>query len=109
MAGAAMAYQDVYININDRAFGMCLSVDTMDNPVCANNTLSLEGTSDHILYILPETNIQVNDSLTTKFTYVLFTPLNVIIGGLGLMVFAFLFAIAVMAWLLRVNNIKIFD
>lgn len=81
------AYQDVLINVNQRAFGLCLSGNSLDNPVCANNTLYLDGREDATVYILPETQIKANSTTGEKFSYGVLTPVNLIAGTVGIFMF----------------------
>lgn len=98
------AYQDVLINVNDRSFGLCLSSNGLDNPVCANNTLFLDGREDATVYILPETQIKSNSTTGEKFQYGLMTPINLIIGGVGVFMFVIGITASLMFLFIRLNK-----
>ena len=100
----AYAYQDVLINVNDRSFGLCLSANGIDNPVCANNTLFLDGREDATVYILPETEINSNTSTGDKFRYALLTPVNLMVGTVGMFMFVIGLSASLMYLFVRLNK-----
>jgi hypothetical protein len=89
------AYADSYLSIDAKGAGLCLSVDALDNPKCQNNSLTLDGTSDHTVYILPESQIAANASMSDKAEYFMFTPINLLVGGFGFLLACAFFAYAI--------------
>jgi len=78
LINSVSALQDINLTINSKNSGLCLSIDSFDNPYCDNTTLIIEGTNDHIIYIIPESEISYNSTITEKFRYIVFTPLTLL-------------------------------
>jgi hypothetical protein len=72
------AYQDSYITLSGQGSGLCIGLDNKTNSVCDNQVITVEGTADHTLYILPETVINSGSNMTAHMSYALLTPLNLI-------------------------------
>jgi hypothetical protein len=93
------AYQDALLTIDNKDIGLCLSYDSLNNTKCQNQVLNIEGTKDGTVYIVPETEINSNSNVTSKFEYALFTPFNFIASllflflmfiGLGTAIYVFI-------------------
>lgn len=99
--------QDSYITIDSKGSGLCLSIDGLGKTYCDNETMAVDGTNDHIMYIQPETKISETSNLTAKMEYIIFTPISVIISGFFMwIVFMFIIMIA-LAVMLTKGIIKI--
>ena len=101
------AAQDSYITIDSKGSGLCLSVDGLGKSYCNNETMAVDGTNDHLLYIQPETKINEGSNITAKMNYIIFTPISVIISGFFMwIIFMFVIFIA-LAVMLTKGIIKI--
>ena len=85
------AIQDINLYVDNKKSDLCLSIDDFDNPVCNNQTMIIEGTNDHIIYIIPESEITYNSTLSAKLRYILLTPLTL----LSMVLFIFILIIFV--------------
>jgi hypothetical protein len=70
------AIQDAYVTVDDKNSGLCFAYGDYNNPVCNASVVTVEGTKDGILYIVPHSEVTSRDNITTQFEYVAFTPLN---------------------------------
>jgi hypothetical protein len=97
LASWASAYADSYVTVNDLngASTLCLSLDNLDHPACGNQTLKVDATSDHTVYIMPNSQISESSSNTDKFTYFFMTPIALFAGGAAFLIFMILFTGAI--------------
>jgi len=101
------AAQDSYITVDSKGSGLCLSIDGLGKGYCQNETMAIDGTNDHIMYILPETKINELSNMTEKMNYIIFSPISVIISGFFMwIIFMFVIFIA-FAVMLTKGMIKI--
>lgn len=96
--GLCCATQDATIIVEANNTGICLSADVPTNPVCEGN-LSIEGTQDHILYIVPYSTLQGNSSLGQRFHYYFMSPFTLFFSGTFTIIFV-LIAVIVLIKLL---------
>jgi hypothetical protein len=101
LAPGVLALQDAAVTVDSHAVGLCISADTPDAPVCANGTMLLDGTRDHIVYIIPETNIVSNSTMRDKLLYMFQSPLTLITGGVGMFIVFVIFVLAIYELLVR--------
>lgn len=92
LIGSVSAIQDINLYVDNKKSGLCLSIDDFDNPICNNQTLIIEGTNDHIIYIIPESEITYNSTLSAKLRYILLTPLTL----LSMVLFIFILVVFVL-------------
>lgn len=102
---SVLAYQDSFINLNGQGSGLCISIDNKVNSVCDNETITIEGTADHTIYILPETVLNSNSNMTAHMQYALLTPLNLLFV-LGF--FGFVAGLMVLSTLLLMSFLGMF-
>ena len=76
---SASALQDANITLSDMNSGLCISVDMLSNVRCDNETLQIEGTQDHVLYILPGEYDEANINATSKVDKYVIEPISVIL------------------------------
>jgi hypothetical protein len=88
----ASAASDSYITVKNMGMGLCLAADGLEPQVCDNETLAVDGTADHTLYIMPQSEIRYNSTMGDKASYIFLTPSNMAIGGVGFLLFFILFA-----------------
>ncbi len=90
------ASQDANIFLNTQNTGLCLSIDNPNTPICDNKTaIVVDGTNDHVIYILPETELKLKSNITAKMEYIIFTPLNAILSGMFMwLIFMIVFFLA---------------
>lgn len=54
MISSASALSDANVTFMAQGTGLCMSVDIISNMTCDNQTVSVDGTSDHIVYYTVE-------------------------------------------------------
>lgn len=74
------ALHDSYIFLENRNIPVCISADGLDNPICNNESLRLEGTDDHEIIFQPEIVITPENTTLEKLSYLVLTPFNLIIS-----------------------------
>jgi len=93
-ASQVSAYADSYLVIDNKGSSLCLSVDGLDTPKCGNESVQLDGTADHTVYIMPQSEINIDSTNTEKFTYFFTTPLTLLAGGAGFLIVMMMFTIS---------------
>lgn len=101
------ASMDSYVTVDSKGSGLCLSVDGIEGIMCNNQTLKVDGTNDHLLYIQPETMINEHSNITEKMNYIIFTPISVIITGFFMWIVFMFIIFIVLAVMLTRGTIKI--
>lgn len=106
-APSSSALNDAYVTIDSKGVGLCLAADTPDNVVC-NSTeyLVLDGTRDHQLFLLPETDLKGNETALELINYSILTPVNLFLG-IGGFLLVLSTAVMLTGALLRVAGVKI--
>jgi len=89
------ALQEINITIESPNADLCITSGLFNESFCNGETLILNGTKDSEIIIIPETYVTENSNITAKFEYAVFTPINIIIGGLGFLIVVLLMTIAV--------------
>jgi hypothetical protein len=101
------AIQDAYVTIDGRGFSYCLAVDSPDNYICSKNeSLALDGISDHNLYFVPYTAIRQNSSMIDKINYGVLTPLNFVVG-ISLFLIMLLVGAIIIQFMLNLAGVRI--
>jgi hypothetical protein len=85
LANQVGASNDALLTVDSKDSGLCLGLDTPDIQYCQNTTLTIDGTSDHILYILPESAVANPDNKTAVAVWLFTEPWYFILGGFGYM------------------------
>ena len=85
------ALYDSYASIDSKGAQMCLSADGFTAKSC-NQTqmLVLDGTRDHIIYILPYSTAPANESMNAGMRYYAGEMMNASVAVLGFVVMAFI-------------------
>jgi len=87
----ANAFQDAYLTVDSLDTGICMSIDNPSDQKCDNETLTIEGTQDHILYILPGRITESNSTWSARTDRYIIEPLEILLvialPFLGLLVF----------------------
>jgi hypothetical protein len=84
---AAYASNEAYVTVDSKDAGLCLGLDTPDVQTCQNQTLLIDGTSDHVLYILPQSEISNPGNSTQVAQYAFFQPVGIVISAFGYVMF----------------------
>jgi len=98
-------------NLTLNTFGVpiCLTIDGLDDEICNNETLSIEGTDDHMLYFVYEAPLTDYDGVNTDFpsiiTFLVDNVFNFLLAVIG--IFAVMGVIALLVSLiLRFIGVK---
>lgn len=83
LASLASASNDAHLVIDSKDSGLCLGLDSPDTQYCQNETVIIDGTADHILYILPQSELSQDSNSTTIAHYAFFEPITMVAGGFG--------------------------
>jgi hypothetical protein len=80
MITQASAINDLAISIDDGGAGICLASENLTASACGGETLTLDGTQDHLMYFVPEAGTAANASVGQQFEYAIVTPLGLILS-----------------------------
>jgi hypothetical protein len=93
------ASNDARVLIDTKDGGLCLAVDRPDVQYCQNETVLIDGTSDHMLYIVPQSSIKNPSNASEIGVYAMTAPLSFIVSSFGffiVLVFIFIGLIVVL-------------
>jgi hypothetical protein len=74
----ANALQDAHVTVDSLDTGICMSIDTPSDQKCDNETLTLEGTQDHVLYILPGRIKETNNTWGARTDRIIIEPMEIL-------------------------------
>jgi hypothetical protein len=92
LTSPAAALYDSNISVDGKGVQLCISADGFDRKTCAlNQSLALDGTRDHILYVIPYSELAQNETLIGTMNYYVRAGFSMVAVGLTA-AFLFLFA-----------------
>ena len=99
LSSSVNAVADSNITLDSHGIDMCLCLDGLSNCVqryeINNDSLQVEGTDDHTLYLTYCTEVNSTSSFREKLEYIALTPFDMFLGGTGLIVLALIMAVGV--------------
>lgn len=78
LASMCSASNEAFLYVDSKDAGLCLGLDAPDTQTCQNMTLAIDGTADHILYILPENEITDTTNTTKIGVFAFMQPISII-------------------------------
>jgi hypothetical protein len=84
--------QSSFLTIDSKNTGICVALDGLDSPACDGDVLEVDGTSDHMAYLVPQSGIDSNTTDADKFKYFLNLFINIVLSmGLVLVFLSMLY------------------
>lgn len=93
-AGCVGAAGDSYLTIDNQGSGVCYGLDSTSNIFCQNETMRVNGSMDHVIYVLPYGEYRSSLNVTEKAEALLIDPWYWLLGILGFLVFVIVFVVA---------------
>jgi hypothetical protein len=95
------ASSDSRILIDSQGAGLCYALDSPQNVFCGNQTMTVDGSQDHILYMVPESSYNPRQNTTSMLEGLTITPLSLVLP-IGLTVLFIMIFMIVILWLVSI-------